>query len=224
MQQINHKLYDSQRQFDAWEAACLIVGVEPTSIDRENWLCVPGEVKAIFRLLEDAYHTAVDLCRNESLGTQAYSTDGSPIEFDVSANPPVLPSVELRGAYAHAVEEGYGLDTHTEAKLNEPHPKFWREDIEKWLALIEWKDARYFTKWVQEQEKPLGTRERETLLKLVIGMAIKGFDYDPDSKKNSAIPQIVASLEGVGLPLSGETVRKYLKEGKGLLPGNSSKD
>ncbi len=33
-----------------------------------------------------------------------------------------------------------------------------------------------------ESKKPLHTKERETLLKLVIGMAVSGYSYDPQSK------------------------------------------
>jgi hypothetical protein len=73
------------------------------------------------------------------------------------------------------------------------------------------------------EEKPLLTRERESLLKLVVGLAIKGFDYNPAANKNGAIGQIVASLEGLGLNMSDETVRKYLKEAAALLPGNPHK-
>jgi hypothetical protein len=35
-----------------------------------------------------------------------------------------------------------------------------------------------------ESEKPLGTKERDSLLKLVIGMAIGGYRYDPKAKRS----------------------------------------
>lgn len=61
-------------------------------------------------------------------------------------------------------------------------------------------------------EKPLGTRERDTLLKLVIGMAQGGYGYDPNQAKSTAIKEIVDDLESRGIGVSDDTVRKFLKE------------
>ena len=35
-------------------------------------------------------------------------------------------------------------------------------------------------------ERPLGMRERESLLKLVIGMAVKGYTYDPRASRSAS--------------------------------------
>lgn len=67
-------------------------------------------------------------------------------------------------------------------------------------------------------EKPLTASERESLLKLVIGMAMKGYSYDPTAKKNSAVADIAADLALLGLPLGDDTIRKYLKQGNEQLP------
>lgn len=66
--------------------------------------------------------------------------------------------------------------------------------------------------------KPLTTIERDSLLKLVIGMAIKGYSYDPTAKKNSAVAEIAADLTLLGLQLGDDTIRKYLKQGNEHLP------
>jgi len=66
--------------------------------------------------------------------------------------------------------------------------------------------------------KPLTTSERDSLLKLVIGMAMKGYSYDPTAKKNSAVADIAADLALLGLPLGDDTIRKYLKQGNEQLP------
>ncbi|MFN3252310.1 hypothetical protein [Roseibium album] len=70
------------------------------------------------------------------------------------------------------------------------------------------------------QEKHIATRERESLLKLVIGMAIGGYGYDPKASRTSTAKEIVSDLQQRGLSLDEDTVRKYLKEAKGLLPGD----
>ena len=67
-------------------------------------------------------------------------------------------------------------------------------------------------------DKPLTNIERDSLLKLVIGMAMKGYSYDPTAKKNSAVADITADLALLGLPLGDDTVRKYLKQGNEKLP------
>lgn len=75
---------------------------------------------------------------------------------------------------------------------------------------------------VQSTEKPLGTRERESLLKLVIGMAIKGYGYDPRESRSLKVKEIADDLLIQGIPLEADTVRKYLHEAKDLLPGSET--
>jgi hypothetical protein len=65
----------------------------------------------------------------------------------------------------------------------------------------------------------LGTKERESLLKIIIGMARGGYVYDPKLNR-SAVPQEIASdLAKHGVPLDVDTVRKWLKEAAEFLPG-----
>jgi hypothetical protein len=43
--------------------------------------------------------------------------------------------------------------------------------------------------------RPLATRERESLLKLVIGMAMKGYSYDPDASRSPSTAEIATDLD-----------------------------
>lgn len=61
-------------------------------------------------------------------------------------------------------------------------------------------------------EKPLSTKERDTLLKLVIGMAMKGYCHSPSAAKNNAPKEISDDLAALGISVSDDTVRKYLKQ------------
>ena len=61
-------------------------------------------------------------------------------------------------------------------------------------------------------DRELSTKERETMLKLVIGMAIKGYSHDPSASKSKAPKEIADDLEALGIGLSDDTVRKYLKQ------------
>jgi hypothetical protein len=64
----------------------------------------------------------------------------------------------------------------------------------------------------------LGTRERESLLKLVIGMAVGKYDFHPVTGRRGIAKIIAHDLASAGLPMDEDTVRKYLAAGKELLP------
>lgn len=63
-----------------------------------------------------------------------------------------------------------------------------------------------------EPEKPVSTTERNTLLKLVIGMAVKCYVYDPKASRSTTPKEIADDLAGLGITITDDTVRKYLKE------------
>ena len=67
----------------------------------------------------------------------------------------------------------------------------------------------------------LNPRERDSLLKLVIGMALEQYGYDPARAKNRATKQIKDDLAHNDLDLDEETILKYLRMGAELLPGRS---
>jgi hypothetical protein len=71
-----------------------------------------------------------------------------------------------------------------------------------------------------EQNKPLGERERNTLLRIIVGMAIRGYGYDPDAARSDIPKAIADDLSSLGLDCSDQTVREKLKEARALLPGD----
>lgn len=66
--------------------------------------------------------------------------------------------------------------------------------------------------------KDLPPRERETVLKLILGMAVAFYGYDPASGRNPAISQIKSDLALKGVKIDDGTIRKYLDEAKALRP------
>jgi hypothetical protein len=58
--------------------------------------------------------------------------------------------------------------------------------------------------------------ERSILYKMILGIAIKKYNYDPDATRNSAAGtnknSIKADLEVCGLLLDDETIRTYLQD------------
>lgn len=74
------------------------------------------------------------------------------------------------------------------------------------------------------EEKPISTSERNTLLKLVIGMAISAYNYKPEVSKNTAPKEISDDLTILGMTVTDDTVRKYLKKAKNdVLPATRAK-
>jgi hypothetical protein len=72
---------------------------------------------------------------------------------------------------------------------------------------------------VPDANKMLSARERTSLLKLVIGMAVTGYGYDPTAQRSDQPSEIASDLALAGVPLDADTVRKWLKEGTELLGG-----
>lgn len=62
------------------------------------------------------------------------------------------------------------------------------------------------------KEKTLLTRERDTVLKLIGGMAIKGYGYDAKSTRSTVAGEIARDLHELGISLDEDTVRKWLRE------------
>lgn len=63
------------------------------------------------------------------------------------------------------------------------------------------------------------TREKNQMLKIIIGMAMAKYNHKPlDPKRSSTAINISNSLRTTGIEVSEDTIRKYLKEAKEQLP------
>jgi hypothetical protein len=60
-------------------------------------------------------------------------------------------------------------------------------------------------------------QEKNTLLKLIAGMAIKGYCFDPVAKRNNATRDIQNDLDQLGLGLDQKTILKWLREATSLV-------
>jgi hypothetical protein len=59
--------------------------------------------------------------------------------------------------------------------------------------------------------------ERQNMLKAIFVMAVRGYCYNPADKRSKTVAEIVTDLELEGIPLSDDTIRRYLKEARDLL-------
>ncbi|UWR05202.1 hypothetical protein K3740_21645 (plasmid) [Ruegeria conchae] len=70
----------------------------------------------------------------------------------------------------------------------------------------------------QQPDSKTDKREIDTITQLFAAMAIRELGYDPDAKR-SPIPKEIAELAAeLGLNISDETIRKYLRRGASFLP------
>ena len=64
----------------------------------------------------------------------------------------------------------------------------------------------------------LHPKERDSLLKMVVGMAMRKYGYNPAAKKSETASQIAQDLEQVDLSLDPDTIRKMLRIASELIP------
>jgi hypothetical protein len=72
-------------------------------------------------------------------------------------------------------------------------------------------------------DKELDPRELNSLRRLCVGMAIKGYRYNPADSRSAAIADIVGDLDRLGISVGRDTVRKHLQESAELLPQDWNK-
>lgn len=67
-------------------------------------------------------------------------------------------------------------------------------------------------------EEPLNTKERSTLLKMIIAMAIKGYSYNPAVGRSPTANEISQDMHALQLSCTDDTIRKMLNAAKDYLP------
>ena len=68
-----------------------------------------------------------------------------------------------------------------------------------------------------EETPPLASRERQTYQRILIGMAVRGYCYDPSSSRSEKPKEIASDIRSLDLEMSDETVRKKLRVSAELL-------
>jgi hypothetical protein len=64
----------------------------------------------------------------------------------------------------------------------------------------------------EAKSAPLKTLERSTLLKMIIGMAVGGYGYQPNAARSNVPADIAGDLAKNGIELTDDTVRKWLNK------------
>jgi hypothetical protein len=63
-------------------------------------------------------------------------------------------------------------------------------------------------------------KERPSVKRLIIGMAVRGYKYNPKAARNEATKDIADDLVALEIPLHADTVRRWLQESADELPPN----
>ena len=66
-------------------------------------------------------------------------------------------------------------------------------------------------------DKPLDARERSTMLKMIITMAVEGYRYNPKAERSAIPSEIETDMNLLGVGINLETIRKHLRSGSALL-------
>ncbi len=72
--------------------------------------------------------------------------------------------------------------------------------------------------------KSFSSQERETLLKLIAGMASEQYGFDPRHHRSEVIKNIQEDLDRAGLSMDAKTVRKWIRQAAELIPDAYWKD
>jgi hypothetical protein len=188
------------------EAIALSFGKAPEQV---NWSTVEPQI--------DALPFAAEYGRRRELVMRCVTSQDL---FD-----PIMPTVFLGWAISTGLSVPSGLVSAIEARgfeminwksryetlLRELEvEKQERSGLELQIEVLSWELA--------QQKKEIGTRERETLLKLIIGMAIAGYTYNPKGPRSKVPSEIAGDLAKQGMNIDDDTVRKWLRQAAELLP------
>jgi hypothetical protein len=144
----------------------------------------------------------------------------------IKADAEILKFIQTKKIARKIIE--YAKDANAAGALNFVVEK---DDLEKpdWPAFAKVRPGEFIA-WVKvlplylpilqnnKTEKGLHTKERETLLKMIIGMAVDAYGYDPQASRSSIPGEIAGHLAGRGISIDEDTVRKWLKEAASVLP------
>lgn len=89
----------------------------------------------------------------------------------------------------------------------------WAKTLPIRIPILEANDNKEVT-----GKESLSERERQTLYKMIIGMATDAYGYDPNASRSPFHKELEGILDGLGISVSDDTIRDKLKEAAELLP------
>jgi hypothetical protein len=137
---------------------------------------------------------------------------GEPVKYWRDVYVEIASDLERAHAEIEALRAAYEAKQQEFDQLNQ-------QTIEEWLVnqnRIDSLNEEVSALKATELDKPLAGKERSGFLKVIVGMAMDAYGYDPRTPRSSTPREISESIERFGEPVTDETIRKILNEGKEL--------
>ncbi len=198
------------------EAIALSFGKNPERVNKES---IKGYQYCYSPLVQE-YHKIEELARRAIIWKRLYD--------------PALPPLFIRWTKENDIKFPEELEKMVVARQGNYYD--WKKMYEDLLEknnnnvkianeLIAEKDKKILELETNKKtEKPLHSKEKETLLKMIVGMAIDGYGFDPAANRSPVPKEISDILAEKGMSLDADTVRRWLKEGAEILPRSIDKD
>lgn len=206
------------------EGAALALGIDPTLID--------NQVLNALGLESDLYHKYKQLCelatRAKKIGRlEEFPNPIAFLEWVQAIDFTKIPE-EIQVERTHSIFRSYSMDLLDDA--SEPFSsiidyKLSYEGLEKtYYKLLEkfeeserdrWEEQEFEDEmsWYKNESKGrvFEERQRKTMLKILLSLAVKKFRFNPNNKRSSASKNIASTTELCGLSVTDETIREHLK-------------
>lgn len=201
--------------FTARQAAYLIMGIDPASGDATD----VHSAKHIIDRMDGAYDSAHASYSFDPAGWYCDDPDKNR-ELIRGELKSVQMEKLLKACHSNGEEKALANWLFSDASAFN-RQQFSRAEIHRWITQNNLPSKFKFLNQSDAHpvgsERSISTRERNTLLKLVIGMAVMGYRYNPAASKSNAPKEIADDLVSLGIDVSDDTVRKYLKEAANTL-------
>lgn len=214
-----------------WEAVALLMGKNPKRVDWDfvkPYLQISPFAKEFERVAALAHRAAKADQLTDPVAPGAFIAWAERYEFEVPSA--LKAEVAKFGHYLGDWKTLYdGAVQQRDAALDRAkNLQRMLEEAGQQTAKIAPQMAELLTKMQQLQQsptsKPADPREIDTLRKMLITMAVRGYSYKPADARSSTIAEIVDDAERLGLDISRDTVRKHLKAAADLLPPEAVAD
>jgi hypothetical protein len=208
----NLKHWDIADDFTAQQVAALVQGVEPSQAESFDVANSPiyGPMKRCY----EARRRWLQLNADEAVNWA---------DLGIEKAEQMLESVEMSQRLTHpdgVDEDGVYRENliywlTAEAASDFAGQRFSPSELARWLSAMKFKsEYKFLASKPTEAETPLSTKERSSMLKILLAMAVDGYGYVPSDKKSTVTSEIEAAVNGMGLSIDPGTVRKYLREAK----------
>jgi hypothetical protein len=195
------------------EAAALLFGKDPDKVNRPDILSSHYSENS-FYFTKEYFRVCTLMERAQEAGQMSRtSTPGAFLTWAKRVGIPYPPELEKQVLlHGHAVIDWMAHYKELKAKSDREIDRL-KKTIEELQKVID---------KAQAGDKPLHAKERNSMLKMIGGMAIAYHGYDTQAERSTTVSEITADLLRIGIDLSDDTVRKYLIESKELLPRPAS--